>query len=320
MQNLNPLDSLKARSRRSWRWWIAAVGCVLIGAGVSYKYYWLDRPVGAGPAGPSVAREKFQAAWTTRPVLLLGLGDSMTAGFGATPGCSYFERLATNPPGEFADMRGICLSAVLPNLRVENLAVSGSTSLDHFNRHLAGIPLCPTNTWGIAVMTTGGNDLIHDYGMAPPREGAMYGASLAQAAPWIAAFRLRLDAMIQRINKCFPGGCDIFLADIYDPTDGVGDIERAGLPAWKDGLAIHAAYNEVIAQCAAHSTNVHLVRVHAAFLGHGIHCRQFWRDCYRREDPYYWYFANLEDPNDRGYDALRRLFLNEIQKVADQIK
>jgi hypothetical protein len=34
-------------------------------------------------------------------------------------------------------------------------------------------------------MTTGGNDLIHWYGATPPREGAMYGASLAQAQPWI---------------------------------------------------------------------------------------------------------------------------------------
>jgi hypothetical protein len=25
-----------------------------------------------------------------------------------------------------------------------------------------------------------------------------------------------------------------------------------------------------------------------------------------------WYHINVEDPNDRGYDALRRLFLNAI--------
>ena len=31
--------------------------------------------------------------------------------------------------------------------------------------------------------------------------------------------------------------------------------------------------------------------------------------------PHYWYFNNLEDSNDRGYDAIRRLFLNEMVKV-----
>jgi len=33
---------------------------------------------------------------------------------------------------------------------------------------------------------------------------------------------------------------------------------------------------------------------------------------YDWHDPHYWYFENIEDPNDRGYDALRRIFLREI--------
>jgi hypothetical protein len=55
--------------------------------------------------------------------------------------------------------------------------------------------------------------------------------------------------------------------------------------------------------------------MHDAFLGHGIHCTQFWRPHYRTADPHYWYAYNLEDPNDRGYDAIRRLMLIEIAKV-----
>jgi hypothetical protein len=57
------------------------------------------------------------------------------------------------------------------------------------------------------------------------------------------------------------------------------------------------------------------VDIHGAFLGHGLTCRQFWRSHYRSNDPNYWYFENLEDPNDRGYDALRRLFLIEIARA-----
>lgn len=44
-----------------------------------------------------------------------------------------------------------------------------------------------------------------------------------------------------------------------------------------------------------------------------------WRRHYRAEDPHYWYFGNLEDPNDRGYDALRRLFLIEIAGVFESL-
>jgi hypothetical protein len=63
---------------------------------------------------------------------------------------------------------------------------------------------------------------------------------------------------------------------------------------------------------AAKHKTVHVVPVHETFLGHGIHCRQFWRANYDWRDPHYWYFENIEDPNDRGYDALRRIFLGEI--------
>ena len=140
----------------------------------------------------------------------------------------------------------------------------------------------------------------------------MYGATLAQAAPWIDSFRRRLDEMLRKIDACFPGGCEIYLGDIYDPTDGVGDAPSVYLPHWPDGLAIHAKYNEAIAECARACPNVHVVPLHKTFLGHGTHCRQFWRTTYVREDPHYWFYENIEDPNDRGYDAIRRTFLNAI--------
>ena len=176
------------------------------------------------------------------------------------------------------------------------------------------------DTLGIVVITTGGNDLIHNYGRTPPLERAMYGATLAQAKPWIENFGQRLEAIMQGINNRFPAGCQIFLANIYDPTDEVGDIQRAGLPAWSEGAEVLDAYNDAIRLCVQKHPNMHLIDFHASFLGHGIHCVQFWTKHYDAQDPHYWYFTNLEDPNERGYDAIRRLFLNEIVKSADKLK
>lgn len=48
------------------------------------------------------------------------------------------------------------------------------------------------------------------------------------------------------------------------------------------------------------------------FLGHGIHCRKFWTRNFNWRDAHYWYYDNIEDPIDRGYDALRRVFLAEF--------
>lgn len=284
--------------------------CVLLG--LVYRYLQYARPAGSGPAGPPVALQSFTQVWSEHKFLLLGVGDSVTAGFGARHTHSYFELLAENPEDEYPEMQGRCLSAVLPNLTTQNFAVSGSTSLQHLTHLEERFQTQPSDVRGIVVMTTGGNDLIHDYGRSPPREDAMYGATLQQAEPWIANFRTRLDRMLDLLDERFPGGCDIFLADIYDPSDGVGDAANAGLPPWPDGLQILAEYNTIIRQAGADRENVHIVPMYDTFLGHGIHCTNWWRSVYCREDPHYWYGTNLEDPNERGYDALRRIFLLEM--------
>ncbi len=315
-------DSSSTEKQHKWKilarfvrcFLIAAVLVFLIIAGILYFNVYL--PQGKGPAGPDVPAEPFGHTWSEKKFMLLGIGDSITDGFGARSGFSYFERLVKNPVGDSPDMLGKNLSAVLPNLTTKNIASSGTTSI----RHRAEIKMLqqyPQEIFGIVVMTTGDNDLIHNYGRRPPEEGAMYGASFEQARPWIDNFRKRLDEMVSLLNNSFPGGCHIFLANIYDPSDRTGNTaERlTGLPAWPDGLKILDAYNKIIAECADNYENVHLVDIYTPFLGHGIHCRKFWIKNYRWNDPAYWYYLNIEDPSERGYDAIRRVFLIEISEV-----
>jgi lysophospholipase L1-like esterase len=319
---LTPMSSTHIQRRSGVRriLLLLSFACVLALAAWAYVSFWMLRPTGSGPAGPRVPHAAFQQSWSDRPALLVGLGDSVTAGFGARKGHSYFELVATNAPDDDADMREICLSAVIPKLQATNLALSGSTSAQHAGKQLLRLPATDTQTLAIVVITTGGNDLIHNYGKTPPREQAMYGATWAQAQPWITNFERRLETMLDQVTHRFPGGCEISLANIYDPTDGLGDADAAGLPPWPDAMRMLAAYNDIIQRAAARRKNVHLVNLHEAFLGHGIHCRQFWRKFYRTEDPHYWYHENLEDPNERGYDALRRLFLNEMAKQAERLR
>lgn len=294
---------------------LAVLASLILPAG-TVQYFWFNRDMGSGPAGPAVSRADFEYAWSERPVELLGIGDSVTAGFGASDGLSYFDRLAQNPPNEFPEMRGICLKAVFPHLKSTNEAVHGTTSLDHLQGQIQPLKVRDRETLGWVVMTTGGNDIIHNYGRTPPTECAMFGATLEQARPWISNFERRLDRMLAELRKRFPGGCRVFLANIYDPTDGVGVAKIAGLPYWDDGLKVLGEYNAVIARCAARNPGVRLVDMRGALLGHGIYCRQFWQAHYHAADPTHWFNANFEDPNDRGYDAIRRAFLNEMAAVA----
>jgi hypothetical protein len=307
--------------RRGRLRWVLVIGALLVVAAAAYVNYFLYLPIGHGPAGPSVDLAAFENVWTDRQILLVGIGDSVTAGLGASRGKSYFDRLVKNPADEFDDMQKKCLSSVLPNLKSLNISVSGSNSLQHQEHIRQKLSQQESEVFGLVVMTTGGNDLIHWYGSSPPHEGAMYGATLAQAEPWIANYEQRLDAMFREIQDRFPGGCAIFVADIYDPSDGVGDPESTWvLPAWPDCLKIVEAYNTALRRVAAKYPSVHVVPVNVLFLGHGIHCRQFWRAHYDFRDPHYWYYENIEDPNDRGYDALRRAFLVEISAHRSELR
>jgi lysophospholipase L1-like esterase len=312
---MKPTAKLPSRMRRHrYLRPILATGAVLVLAAVAFNHYWLDLRVGSGPAGAAVRREAFATVWSRRPVHLVGLGDSVTAGYGASAGHAYFDRLAHNPDDELVDLRGLCLASVLPNLTARNLALSGSSSFS-IARRLERLEVAGPDVFGLIVVTTGGNDLIHDYGRSAPREDAMYGATLDQARPWIDGFAARLEAMVAGLESRFPGGCAIFLANIYDPTDETGSARLVGLPTWPDGLAMLAEYNRVIAACAAAHDDVHLVDIRTPFLGHGLYCRQFWRRHYRRVDPHFWYLDIIEDPNERGYDAIRREFLNAMAAV-----
>ncbi|TWT66108.1 SGNH/GDSL hydrolase family protein [Allorhodopirellula solitaria] len=307
---MSPLSPV--RSRR----WLLIFGVCIVIAVPAYIEFFLRRPVGEGPAGPKVSATRFEHVWSERPVLLLGMGDSVTRGLGAKSSShTYFARLQDNPADEYADMQGKCLSAVLPNLTAENFAVSGSTSIEHLQTLQSQIPTYDDDVFGLVVLTTGGNDLIHSYGRRPPVEGAMYGATLEQAEPWIENFAARLETILDELHSRFPGGCEIYIGDIYDPTDGVGDAPSIFLPDWPDGLQIHARYNDVIHDAASRRGTVHVVGLHEIFLGHGSHCRQFWRSHYDATDPHYWFYDNIEDPNDRGYDAIRRVFLNRISET-----
>ncbi len=299
---------------------LAVLGLALIGAGLLYKYLWYARPMGKGPAGPAVPAERFtedHGTWSDRQVLLVGIGDSVTAGFGASPGMGYFDRLVTNSKNEATRNGRIstCPEKCSHKLMHMNLALAGFNSQECLEHQVPKLPMQDEDTFGVIVMTVGGNDIIHDYGRSAPKEGAMYGATLLDAVPWIENFRVRLDAIIDQLDAKFPGGCEFFVANIYDPTDGVGDAQNAGLPPWPDGLKVLAAYNGIISAAAEKRKNVTLVDMHDSFLGHGIHCLKFWQPHYDSRDPHYWYWENLEDPNDRGYDALRRLFLIEMARV-----
>ena len=62
--------SLPARRHRVWRWLV--IGVLAILAGLAYREFWFVRPIGEGPAGPTVTRALFDKPWSDRKVLVFG--------------------------------------------------------------------------------------------------------------------------------------------------------------------------------------------------------------------------------------------------------
>jgi hypothetical protein len=306
------------------RWYSVRPGflvtiCVgLLGLWFGFRHY--HAPMGSGPAGPPVPAAAFEAPWSSRQVLLLGMGDSVVTGFGAPKGYGFFDLLSANAPDDPPDMVGKNLHRVLPNLMVLRLAANSTSSGDHLRAQMGLLSKQRPEVFGIVAISTGGIDLIHDYGASPPRDEALYGATWEVGEALAAKFRARLDELFDDVTRRFPGGCEIFVATIFDPTDGVGDIEKTDpllrlvkpLPAWPDGLRIHGAFNDHIRAAARARTNVHVVDVHQLLLGHGLHAQDKANAHYHADDPTTWLYYNVEDPNQRGYDAIRRAFLLSI--------
>jgi len=288
--------------------------CVLIVL-AAWWVFRIPAGMGNGPAGPQVSAAKFEKPWREGPVVLLALGDSVSTGFGAGPGLGYFDLLRKNRDDVYPEMRGLELSRVMPNISAMRLARDATNSMEHENV-INCLPVASAETFGVVCITTGGIDLIHNYGRSAPREGAMFGADIATARPWIENFERRLERMMETLAKKFPGGCAVFMATIFDPTDGEGDIENGGplfwISSWEGGYDVFNGFNDAFKRVDAKYAHVHLVDVHKVMLGHGIHCRHHDNPNYHEDDPTYWYYFNLEDPNRRGYDAIRRAFLNAM--------
>lgn len=277
-----------------------------------------SRPTTTRPAQQKASAAEIQRlakgrwVWANKKVVLLGIGDSVTDGYGAAKGRGYFDLLHDSRPlgrSRIGDLR-----SAHKNIRAINISVSGANSGQCLKLLQARRPFAG-DLHGIVTMSIGGNDLIHWYGRTAPTRLAMFGATHKQAKPWIAAFRTRLDKILAEVERLLPAGCRVFLANIYDPTDGTGKIELGGLPRWPDGLKILAEYNRIIADAAARRRNVHMVDMRGLFLGHGLASTKAKTILARQKDPNYWYYSNLEDPNERGYAALYRLFYLEIGKV-----
>ena len=239
------------------------------------------------------------------PQRIVFIGDSITAGEGvANPNNIYLELLLDNNDGKWPDHADADLAARFGDLEVLDVSLNGATTASVLSGQLPRID----SAWGLGVTgqtlvvgTIGGNDAL---------EAIFSGDIPAARDDILANFEAIVDFFQDPAR--FPDGTWIHLTNIYDPTDGLGQVADCfyglDLSAMLPDLELinDGSLDLAVAQGWA------WVDLRGHFLGHGfLHAEPAIPE-HDPDDASLWFQEDCIHPNPRGHHELRRLFLAAI--------
>jgi hypothetical protein len=243
----------------------------------------------------------------TSAARVIVMGDSISAGVGADFGAqSYPSLLHRNLDADYPDDANTDLTSKFGSqLELVNVAVGGSTTGTMSRNQLPALQQrlrAPVEGHSIVVITIGGNDA-----QAGLLSGSIEGPLLDDA---MAAITETIDFL--QDPERFPDGTSIYLANVYDPSDGVGFVE---------GCFFNLEFPEAPAQLGtwdaryrqlAQERGFAVVDLLGAFHGHGYYYGDEANAYYDAADPALWFADDCIHPNPRGHHELRRLFFEAI--------
>ena len=241
------------------------------------------------------------------------LGDSLTHGAGASTGAlNYRNLLVSNVEATWPDYLGRDLSTLAPDLvDLHDVSFGGATTstmvsyqLDEMEESVGGLVEGPS----IAVFTIGGNDM-----QLALASFLAQGTDAADERVQLLLDNLHLTIDALTAPERFPDGTMVYLANVYEPTDGVGQVEECfgGLDL-RDMLSVLEDTNLAIRALAV-DRGVAMIDLRAHFRGHGFYAEDPELPEYDVDDPSQWLGEDCIHPNDRGHHELRRLFFGAME-------
>lgn len=238
---------------------------------------------------------------------LIVMGDSISAGVGASrrTGTSYGALLGNNDDTRWPDAMSLDLAARFGHdVPVVNVAVGGATTgsmrADQPPALRTRLSL-PVRGHSVVVITIGGNDLQLAIISGNPEGGTLNSA--------INNIRQAVQFLQDPAN--FPDGTSIYIAAVYDPSDGEGYIEgcffNLRLPQFITGLNTWRSRYVALGQ----EMGFGVIDALGHFHGHGHNYQHADNPYYDAADRTGW-FSDCIHPNDRGHHELRRLFFEAI--------
>ena len=234
---------------------------------------------------------------------IIFVGDSITAGNGATKnGRAYTELLEENDDDEWPDATWLDLAGIYesPPDVIDDSRAGATTSslvlqqLDYVTEDLGDTVSGPT----AVVVTIAGNDV----------QGLLWNTEDTEKT---------VEKIIKNLDKFydyfedpvrFPDGAYVYLANVYEPSDNVGQADECfyGLNL-EDALASLATANAATL-ANAQERGVAWIDMRGHFLGHGSNGDDPENEFHNPDDPSVWFDEDCIHPNDRGHHEIRRLF------------
>jgi hypothetical protein len=237
------------------------------------------------------------------PINLLIFGDSISTGVGSEAGNSYFNLLQENDGAAYPNHEDFDFESAFPTVtNVVSVAESGAQTGDLAGQIAAaedalGVPSGPT----LVIGTIGGNDLV----------SIMFGQDRETVADRMAS---NIEALVDWVQDPaqFPDGGYLYIANVYDPSDGVGQADGCfvGIPTTEAVLGLQDANSRTRAM--AEERGFAMVDMHGHFMGHGHNFDDSSIEAYDAADPTLWFASDCIHPNQRGHHELRRVFFGAI--------
>jgi lysophospholipase L1-like esterase len=236
-----------------------------------------------------------------KPATYVALGDSMSidrypdldhAGRHTrrltVRGLGAASLLARNDDHVWPEFAGRDLVTRFPGIECRFLAADGATTEDVLGSQIDELDGVDAKAEALVTLTAGGNDLL-----------SLLGAAEGTGDAGVARLLRNLAAIVDAVRDRLPRAL-ILMANVYDPTDGTGDLDghrlRPQEMRWlRDG---NAGVGRLCAERGAR-----LVDVHGHFAGHGRSAPAAER----------WYWTeSIIEPGAFGASEIRRLWLSAL--------
>lgn len=258
---------------------------------------------GGDPDGDPFVDSSIPAGYTPDALArVIFLGDSITDGSGASRGdLAYRELLVANADDTWPDASGLDIESRFGQVEVVDRSRGGATTDSMRYGQLDGVAddlgdTAPGQT--AVVVTIAGNDV----------QGLIYNTDEVDAV--IADILDNLEATYDFFEDPvrFPDGVWFYLANVYEPSDGVGQADACffGLELSEVLTALGQVNDAVRDQ--AEERGIAWLDMRGHFNGHGYYADDPTNPYYHPDDPTLWFASDCIHPNDRGHHEIRRLF------------